>query len=161
MIAKVIAMEKKVLQTYLYDFYGELLTEHQKSIYEDFVLQDLSLGEIAEERGISRQGVHDLVKRCDRLLTGYEDKLHLLERFWSIREKLEQIARLIPQEGCACKGAEQISANRENDHAEQVSAGSENDSAAQAGSSGKRAYERREASFQEIRQLLDEILKEL
>ena len=101
------------------------------------------------------------MKRCDRLLTGYEDKLHLLERFWSIREKLEQIDRLIPQEGCACKGAEQISVNRKNDHAEQVSAGSENDSAAQAGSGGKRAYERREASFQEIRQLLDEILKEL
>ena len=44
----------------LYDFYGELLTEHQKEIYEDFILNDLSLGEIAQDRGISRQGVHDL-----------------------------------------------------------------------------------------------------
>lgn len=51
----------------LYDFYGELLTNHQKEIYEDFILNDLSLGEIAEERGISRQGVHDLVKDVTRL----------------------------------------------------------------------------------------------
>ena len=65
----------------LYDFYGELLTEHQKEIYEDFILNDLRLGEIAQDRGISRQGVHDLVKRCDKILNGYEEKLHLVERF--------------------------------------------------------------------------------
>lgn len=91
MIPKVMEMEKKVLQTYLYDFYGELLTQHQRMIYEDFVLQDLSLSEIAEEQGISRQGVHDLVKRCDRLLEGYEEKLHLLERFLRAKKKIEQI----------------------------------------------------------------------
>ena len=68
----------------LYDFYGELLTEHQKEIYEDFILNDLSLGEIAQDRGISRQGVHDLVKRCDKILNGYEEKLHLVERFTKI-----------------------------------------------------------------------------
>ena len=56
-------MEKKLMQTYLYDFYGELLTEHQRSIYEEFVFDDLTLSEIAQEQGISRQGVHDLVKR--------------------------------------------------------------------------------------------------
>lgn len=78
----------------LYDFYGELLTEHQKEIYEDFVLNDLSLGEIAEERGISRQGVHDLVKRCDRLLNGYEDKLHLVERFSKTKEDVLEICHL-------------------------------------------------------------------
>ena len=78
----------------MYDFYGELLTKHQKNVYEDFVLNDLSLGEIAQERGISRQGVHDLVKRCDRLLMGYEEKLHLLERFQKIKGKIEQINQL-------------------------------------------------------------------
>lgn len=92
-------MEKKVLQAYLYDFYGELLTEHQRSIYEDFVLNDLSLGEIAEEQGISRQGVHDLVKRCDRLLLDYEEKLHLLERFQRIKGKIWQIHRLTFTDG--------------------------------------------------------------
>ena len=51
-------MEEKIEQAYLYDFYGELLNEHQRRIYEDFVFNDLSLGEIANEEGISRQGVH-------------------------------------------------------------------------------------------------------
>ena len=92
-------MEKKVMQTYLYDFYGELLTEHQKSIYEDFVCNDLSLSEIAEEQGISRQGVHDLVRRCDKLLTGYEEKLHLLERFLKIKGKIRQIHQLTYEQG--------------------------------------------------------------
>lgn len=59
-------MEEKLEQAYLYDFYGELLNEHQRQVYEDFVFNDLSLGEIASEEGISRQGVADLIKRCDR-----------------------------------------------------------------------------------------------
>lgn len=87
-------MEKKLMQTYLYDFYGDLLNEHQRSIYEDFVLNDLSLGEIAEVEGISRQGVHDLVKRCDKTLKGYEEKLHLLERFLKMREQILRIRTL-------------------------------------------------------------------
>lgn len=87
-------MEKIVEQGLLYDFYGELLTEHQKKIYEDAVFGDLSLGEIAEEYGISRQGVHDLIKRCNRTLQGYEDKLHLIQRFGSVKEKIEEISAL-------------------------------------------------------------------
>jgi predicted DNA-binding protein YlxM (UPF0122 family) len=87
-------MEKKVLQTYLYDFYGELLTVHQREIYEDFVLHDLSLGEIAAERGISRQGVHDLIKRCDKQLNEYEAKLQLLDRFARAKEKIALLHRL-------------------------------------------------------------------
>ena len=61
-------MEKIVEQGLLYDFYGELLTEHQRHIYEDVVMNDMSLSEIAQESGISRQGVHDLIKRCDKTL---------------------------------------------------------------------------------------------
>ena len=87
-------MEKIVEQGLLYDFYGELLTEHQKKIYEDAIFGDLSLGEIAEEYGISRQGVHDLIKRCNAALQGYEDKLHLVERFTSMKRKMEQINAL-------------------------------------------------------------------
>lgn len=75
----------------LYDFYGELLTSHQKEIYEQFVLEDLSLSEIAGEAGISRQGVHDLIKRCQKALEGYEEKLHLVEKFLSIKEKVHEI----------------------------------------------------------------------
>ena len=70
-------MEKILEQTLLYDFYGELLTEHQKEIYGQFVSEDLSLGEIAKEAGISRQGVHDIIKRCSLALKGYEEKLIL------------------------------------------------------------------------------------
>ena len=82
-------------QTLLYDFYGELLTEHQKEIYGRFVTEDLSLGEIAKEAGISRQGVHDIIKRCSAALSGYEEKLHLVERFMSVKKKVEQIDKLL------------------------------------------------------------------
>ncbi len=81
-------MEKIVEQGLLYDFYGELLTEHQKKIYEDVVYHDLSLTEIAAENGISRQGVHDMIRRCNRILQEYENKLHLVARFMRIRENV-------------------------------------------------------------------------
>ena len=87
-------MEKFVEQTLLYDFYGELLTEHQRSVYEDAVLNDYSCTEIAQERGISRQGVHDLIRRCDRILRGYEEKLHLVERFLKTKEDVRLIREL-------------------------------------------------------------------
>lgn len=84
-------MNEFLEQALLYDFYGELLTSRQKEIYEQFVLEDLSLGEIAKDAGISRQGVHDLVKRCNKILQGYEENLHLVEKFLSIKEKVHQI----------------------------------------------------------------------
>ncbi|MCD8152398.1 MAG: YlxM family DNA-binding protein [Clostridiales bacterium] len=87
-------MEKIGRQVFLYDFYGELLTEHQKSVYGDVVLNDMSLGEIAQERGISRQGVHDLIRRCDRILASYEEKLHLVERFLRTRDDVTRIQEL-------------------------------------------------------------------
>ena len=67
-------METKIELAYLYDFYGELLNEHQRHIYEDFVLNDLSLSEIATEEGISRQGVNDMVQRCSKKLMDYDHK---------------------------------------------------------------------------------------
>ena len=73
-------MEKIVRQGMLFDLYGELLTDHQREIYGLLVNDDMSLSELAEQYGISRQGVHDLIRRCDRQLEGYEEKLHLLEK---------------------------------------------------------------------------------
>lgn len=90
-------MEKIVEQGLLYDFYGELLTKHQQEIYESVVYENLSLGEIAEAQGISRQAVHDIVKRCDKTLLGYEEKLKLVARFESIKEKISQIDQLSAQ----------------------------------------------------------------
>ena len=80
-------------QAMLYDFYGELLTKRQRQIYESVVFDDMSLGEIAEEQGISRQGVHDLVKRCDKILDEYEEKLKLVEKFRRTKAMVEQIRR--------------------------------------------------------------------
>ncbi len=87
-------MEKIVERALLYDFYGELLTEHQKQIYEDVVFNDLSFSEVAEEWGISRQGVYDLMKRCARILQEYEEKLGLVEKFLKTQEKVKEIRRL-------------------------------------------------------------------
>ena len=87
-------MEKIFEQALLYDFYGDLLTEHQKQVYESAVFNDLSLGEIAAEMGISRQGVHDLIKRCDKILQDYESKLHLVDRFEKAKEKIVKIEAL-------------------------------------------------------------------
>ena len=87
-------MEKIFEQALLYDFYGDLLTEHQRQVYEAAVFDDMSLGEIAAEQGITRQGVHDLIKRCDKILSDYEAKLHLVERFEVAKEKIAKIEAL-------------------------------------------------------------------
>ena len=85
-------MERIVEQTLLYDFYGELLTPHQKMIYEEYVLDNFSISEIAKEHNISRQGVHDQLKRVDRLLNEYESTLHLIDRFMKIKDKVNEIS---------------------------------------------------------------------
>jgi len=87
-------MDELLKNTYLYDFYGELLTEHQRKIYEAVVFEDLSLSEAAESLNISRQGVHDIIKRCTAAMKEYESRLHLVDKFLSIREKAETIKRL-------------------------------------------------------------------
>lgn len=88
-------MEKIVEQGLLYDFYGELLTEHQKRIYEEAVYHDMSLSEIADEHGISRQGVHDLIKRCDKSLSEYESRLHLVKKFTRTKEKVHALKEML------------------------------------------------------------------
>ncbi len=96
-------MEKIFEQALLYDFYGELLTAHQQSIYEDAVYNDMSLGEIAAERGISRQGVHDLIKRCDKILADYESKLHLVERFQKAKKQIALMEKMTTLTGSESK----------------------------------------------------------
>ena len=87
-------MEKFVEPTLLYDFYGELLTERQQQVYESVVLEDYSLSEVAEDLGISRQGVHDMIKRCNHTLEEYESRLHLVEKFLCIRKQVQKIKEL-------------------------------------------------------------------
>ena len=87
-------MEKFVEQTLLYDFYGELLTERQQQVYESVVLEDYSLIEVGDDLGISRQGVHDMIKRCNHTLEEYESRLHLVEKFLCIRKQVQKIKEL-------------------------------------------------------------------
>ena len=90
-------MKDSVTMTLLYDYYGELLTEKQRCCFDLYYNQDYSLAEIAAEEGISRQGVHDLVRRCQKALEGYEAKLHLVERFLAVKEKVSQIDRMLEE----------------------------------------------------------------
>ncbi len=113
MPSQVINMEKIFEQALLYDFYGELLTEHQRSIYEDAVYNDMSLSEIAEQNGISRQGVHDLIKRCDKILQDYEARLHLVERFTKAKSKIREIESLTEKDALAVAGDDRMKRIRE------------------------------------------------
>ena len=75
----------------LYDFYGDLLTDHQKEFYDLYYNEDLSLAEIAENYGISRQGVRDVIVRAEAAMTEIEDKTHLIRRFFRMQDELTAI----------------------------------------------------------------------
>ena len=77
--------------TMLYDFYGELLTDRQKEFFDLYYNEDLSLGEIAENNGISRQGVHDNLARTEALLRNMEAKTGCVERDQACRKVLSTI----------------------------------------------------------------------
>jgi len=79
--------------TLLLDYYGELLTEKQKTCFDLYYNQDLSLGEIAEEAGISRQGVHDSLARAEAILLDYEQKLGCVARANRQQQALNAICR--------------------------------------------------------------------
>lgn len=84
-------IEKKVEVSVLYDYYQELLTKTQQNIIELYFNYDLSLSEIAEEIGISRQAVYDHIKRSEKLLFEYEEKLQMVQGDRRRREKLKEI----------------------------------------------------------------------
>ena len=87
------AAEEAVLRTMLFDFYGELLTEKQREYFDLHYNEDLSLGEIAENYGITRQGVRDVIVRAEAVLTELEDKTGLIKRFHTMHGQLEQVAQ--------------------------------------------------------------------
>ena len=87
-------LKEKVELSILFDFYGELLKSHNKHIFEDYILNDLSLSEIAQEQGISRQGVYDIVKRCSKQLKECEEKLCLVKKFERTKEMVSRIKEL-------------------------------------------------------------------
>ena len=77
--------------TMLFDFYGELLTERQREFYELYYDEDLSLSEIAENYGISRQGVRDVIVRAEAYMTEIEDKTGLVKRFMQLAPHADAI----------------------------------------------------------------------
>jgi len=87
-------LEKLAKIALLADFYGPLLTDKQRNVWDLHYQQDLSFAEIAELEHISRQAIHDLIKRTERILAEYEEKLGLVQRFWADREKLAEVKNL-------------------------------------------------------------------
>lgn len=88
-------LEKVAWMNLLYDFYGQLLTERQRSFLELYYGQDLSLGEIAGEFGVSRQAVYDTLKRTGKALEAYEAKLGLVKKYARERDILAEVRKLL------------------------------------------------------------------
>ena len=86
--------EKDLNIGYLLDFYGDLLSERKHSVMDLYYNEDLSLGEIAEEIGISRQGVHDIIKKSEDELRFYEEKLGLASRLKTVERYADSLAAL-------------------------------------------------------------------
>lgn len=86
--------EKNFIYSILYDYYGNLLKDNQSSIIDLYYNQDYSLSEIAEEMNISRQGVHDALKRAEKSLTEFEDKIKLHYKYDKYSKAAENIINL-------------------------------------------------------------------
>ena len=77
--------------TMLFDFYGEVLTPRQKEFFDLYYNEDLSLAAIAENYGISRQGVRDVIVRAEAIMTDLEDKTGLMKRFMLMQQQVQAI----------------------------------------------------------------------
>ena len=86
--------DSRIMQTMLLDFYGELLTEKQRECYDLHYNEDLSLAEIAEQSGISRQAVWDNIRRAEAALQDIEEKTGLIRRFQETRRTLDELSAL-------------------------------------------------------------------
>ncbi|MCR4430147.1 MAG: YlxM family DNA-binding protein [Tepidanaerobacteraceae bacterium] len=86
-------MDERTKINLLYDFYGDFLTQKQKEVFELHFLNDLSLGEIAENYGVTRQGIHDILKRAQEILTVYEKKLGMVQRYANLEKKVHIILK--------------------------------------------------------------------
>ena len=98
-------MAKNMEITLLFDFYGDMLTEKQRDMIELYYDNDLSLAEIAENEGITRQGVRDSIKRGEQTLFEMEEKFHLAERsekYFAMMEEISELAGEIKNECVYC-----------------------------------------------------------
>ena len=79
----------------LYDFYGDMLTDRQKEFYDLYYNEDLSLAEIAENYGITRQGVRDVIVRAEAVLTELEDKTGIVRRFLRMKDQFARMEEAV------------------------------------------------------------------
>ncbi len=79
----------------LYDFYGDLLTPRQQEFFDIYYNEDLSLAEIAENYGISRQGVRDVIARAENIMEDMEEKTGIMKRFLTLQEHLESLSSVL------------------------------------------------------------------
>lgn len=96
---KVDILDERLRVSELFDYYGVLLKESRSKLLEAYILEDLSLSEIAETEGISRQGVHDNLKRSIRQLEEFDDKLELIKK----SKEISDIAYMLKETISTCK----------------------------------------------------------
>lgn len=106
--------DSRFTRSMLLDFYGELLTDKQREYFDLHYNEDLSLAEIAEQSGISRQGVWDIIRRAETIMAGIEEKTGLIRRYSEqnaaiaeLKEKLRELTELT--DGRARELAESVS----------------------------------------------------
>ena len=90
--------EKDLKKAYLLDFYGDVLTERKKEVLDMYYNEDLSLAEIAEQIGISRQGVRDLIKKAEEEILFLEEKLGLAQKMSALRLHSDNVLRIAENE---------------------------------------------------------------
>ena len=106
-------MEERVLISLLLDFYGPLLTDKQRMSLQLHHEDDMSLGEIAEELGVSRQAVHVNLQRARHILNDYESKLHLVAQYEQREGLLSQLKATLPKEVLSETKVQQVLAQME------------------------------------------------
>ena len=92
----------------LFKVYGELLTSKQKNVLNMFLNFDNTLVEIAEELGITRQGVYNIVSDSTKLLSNFEEKLHFVQNFEEVKQSLQQLNSSLEKEGCVSKAQQKL-----------------------------------------------------
>ena len=96
--------QKNLAYSVLLDFYGPALTEKQRAILTEYYDEDLSLAEIAENFGITRQGVRDAIKHGETALKELEEKVGFAARYRRVQQKLEELEQMVIDARFECTG---------------------------------------------------------
>ena len=91
-------IEKTIRYTKLFNLYGNLLSDAQKSVLNDYFFADLSISEISENREISRAAVEDALSKGTKKLDNFESEVHFLEKIEKIRAKAEELGQIVDDE---------------------------------------------------------------